>query len=65
MMKLLVRMADDDGMLIGSQLETMIEPKHVEVRGIETVYRFEIECHEFNKDAYHKYLREQEEVEDA
>lgn len=63
-MKLLVRMVDDNGMIIGSQTETTIEPKNVEYRGIETVYRFEIEGHELNKEAFHKYLMEQEEVEE-
>lgn len=57
-MKLLVRMADDDGMLIGSQLETMIEPMRVENIGLETVYRFVVEYHELNKEEIHKYLRE-------
>lgn len=56
-MKLLVRMVNDNGEPINDK-ETLIEPKNVEVRGIETVYRFEIECHEFNKEAYHKYLNE-------
>ena len=62
-MKLLVRMVDDDGTIIGSQTETLIEPKEVEVRGIETVYRFEIEGHELNKEAFHKHFNELEDEE--
>lgn len=63
-MKLLVRMVDDNGLIIGSQTETLIEPKYVEVRGIETVYRFEIEAHELNKEAFHKHFSELEEADD-
>lgn len=62
-MKLLVRMVDDNGEPINNK-ETLIEPKNVEYRGIETVYRFEIEGHELNKEAFHKYLMEQEEVDE-
>lgn len=57
-MKLLVRAVDDNGMIIGSQKETIIEPTDVKYLGIEIVYTFEVEYHELNKDAYYKYLSE-------
>lgn len=62
-MRILVRMVNDRGEIINDQPETMILPTSVEDRGIETVYRFEVECHELNKKAYCKYYKGQEELE--